>query len=48
MVPKITVGVEGYINSLKNDDQATEISTGNVDVLSVQQRGYQLSYMGFM
>ena len=39
MVPKITVGVEGYINSLKNDDQATEISTGNVDVLSVQAKG---------
>ena len=28
-VPELTVGVEGYINNLKNDDQATEISTGD-------------------
>ena len=38
-VPAFTVGVEGYINNLKNDDQATEISTGNVDILTVKAKG---------
>src|SRR5690242_11844970 len=38
-VPAFTVGVEGYINNLKNDDQATEISTGDVDVLTVKAKG---------
>src|SRR5690348_4143832 len=38
-VPAFTIGVEGYINNLKNDDQATEISTGDVDVLTVKAKG---------
>lgn len=41
-VPKFTVGVEGYINNLKNDNQATEISTGNVDILTVQAKGISI------
>jgi hypothetical protein len=38
-VPAFTIGVEAYNNHLKNDNQATEISTGNVDVLSVDASG---------
>jgi len=38
-VPTFTVGVEAYTNNLVNDNQATEISTGNVDLLTVQARG---------
>ncbi|MEO8711423.1 MAG: hypothetical protein ABI405_04825 [Parafilimonas sp.] len=38
-VPTFTVGVEAYTNNLVNDDQATEISTGNVDLLTVQAKG---------
>ncbi len=38
-VPVFTIGVEGYINNLKNDDQATEISTGTVDLLTVKAKG---------
>jgi hypothetical protein len=38
-VPAFTIGVEGYINNLKNDNQATEISTGDVDVLTVKAKG---------
>ncbi len=45
-VPKVTIGVEGYINNLKNDDQATEISTGNVDVLSVNAKGVSVFVRG--
>lgn len=47
-VPKITIGVEGYINNLKNDDQATEISTANVDVLSVQAKGISFFVRGIV
>ncbi len=36
--PAITIGVEGFINNLKNDDFATEI-TGATDTLSVQAKG---------
>ncbi|MDP4283072.1 MAG: hypothetical protein Q8891_01510 [Bacteroidota bacterium] len=42
IVPKITVGVEAYNNRLQNDNQATEISTGNVDVLTVQAKGISI------
>ena len=45
-VPAITVGVEGYINNLKNDNQATEIATGNVDVLTVQAKGLSVFVHG--
>ena len=38
-VPTFTVGVEAYTNNLVNDNQATEISTGNIDLLTVQARG---------
>jgi hypothetical protein len=47
-VPKITVGIEGYINNLKNDNQATEISTGNTDVLSVQAKGISVFVRGIV
>jgi hypothetical protein len=45
-VPTFTVGVEAYTNHLKNDDQATEISTGNVDVLSVNANGLSIFARG--
>lgn len=45
-VPAITVGVEGYINNLKNDNQATEIATGNVDVLTVKAKGLSIFVHG--
>lgn len=38
-VPKFTLGLEAYSNNLQHDNQATEISTGNVDVLTVNARG---------
>jgi hypothetical protein len=38
-VPTFTVGVEAYTNNLVNDDQATEISTGNIDLVTVQAKG---------
>jgi hypothetical protein len=41
-IPKFTLGVEAYSNRLQNDDQATEISTGNVDVLTVQATGISI------
>jgi len=41
-VPKFTFGVEAYNNHLKNDDQATEISSGTVDVLSVNATGISI------
>ncbi len=41
-VPKFTIGVEAYSNRLQNDDQATEITTGNVDVLTVHARGISI------
>lgn len=41
-VPSFTIGVEGYINNLKNDNQATEIANGNVDVLTVQAKGISI------
>lgn len=47
-VPKVTIGVEGYINNLKNDNQATEISTGNVDVLSVNAKGISVFVRGIV
>ena len=45
-VPTFTVGVEAYSNHLKNDDQATEISSGNVDVLSVNATGLSVFARG--
>lgn len=45
-VPKFTIGVEAYNNHLKNDNQATEISTGNVDVLSVDASGLSVFVKG--
>jgi hypothetical protein len=45
-VPAFTVGVEAYSNNLKNDDQATEISTGNVDVLTVNASGISFFVRG--
>lgn len=41
-IPKITLGVEAYSNRLQNDNQATEIATGNVDVLTVQAKGISI------
>jgi len=41
-VPKFTLGVEAYSNTLKNGDQATEITTGNVDFLTVQAKGISI------
>jgi len=41
-IPKFTLGVEAYSNKLQNDDQAREISTGNVDVLSVNAKGLSI------
>ncbi len=41
-VPKFTLGVEAYSNTLKNGDQATEIATGNVDFLTVQAKGISI------
>ncbi|HVX24925.1 MAG TPA: hypothetical protein VHB70_01185 [Parafilimonas sp.] len=46
--PAFTLGVEGYINNLKNDDQATEISTGNVDVLTVKAKGVSVFARGII
>ncbi len=45
-VPKFTFGVEAYSNHLKNDNQATEISTGNVDILSVNATGLSIFTRG--
>ncbi len=45
-VPTFTIGVEAYNNHLKNDNQATEISTGNVDVLSVDASGLSVFVRG--
>nr|WP_294900250.1 hypothetical protein [uncultured Pedobacter sp.] len=45
-VPTFTIGVEGYVNNLKNDNQATEISTGKVDVLSVKAKGISVFVHG--
>jgi len=47
-VPTFTLGVEAYSNHLKNDDQATEISSGNVDVLSVNATGLSIFARGTM
>jgi hypothetical protein len=44
--PKFTVGVESYSNHLKNDDQATNISGGVVDVLSVNANGTSIFVRG--
>lgn len=41
-VPKFTLGVEAYSNRLQNDDQATQITTGNVDILTVQAKGISI------
>lgn len=41
-VPSFTFGVEAYSNHLRNDDQATEISSGTVDVLSVNATGFSI------
>lgn len=45
-VPKLTVGVEAYSNRLQNDNQATEIGTGTVDVLSVAAKGISIFARG--
>ena len=45
-VPTFTLGVEAYSNHLKNDDQATEISSGNVDILSVNATGLSIFARG--
>lgn len=47
-VPKFTLGVEAYSNHLKNDDQATGISSGNVDVLSVNANGLSIFTRGII
>jgi hypothetical protein len=41
-VPVFTIGVEGYINNLKNDNEAAEISSGDVDVLTVKAKGISI------
>ena len=41
-----TLGVEAYSNHLKNDNQATEISSGNVDILSVNATGLSIFTRG--
>ncbi len=41
-VPKFTFGVEAFSNTLKNDNLATEISTGVVDQLTVHAKGISL------
>ena len=41
-VPKFTLGIEAYRNTLKNGNQATEITTGNVDFLTVQAKGISI------
>lgn len=38
-LPKFSIGLEAYSNKLQNDNQATEISTGNVDVLTAHAKG---------
>jgi hypothetical protein len=38
-IPKFTIGIEAYSNRLQNDNQATEIATGNIDVLTVNAKG---------
>lgn len=45
-IPKITLGVEAYSNRLQNDNQATEIATGNVDLLTVQAKGISIFTRG--
>jgi hypothetical protein len=45
-IPTFTVGVEGYINNLKNDNEATEISTGDIDILTVQAKGISVFARG--
>jgi hypothetical protein len=45
-VPTFTLGVDGYINNLKNDIQATEISTGDVDVLTTKAKGISVFVRG--
>lgn len=45
-IPKFTIGVEGYINKLKNDNLATEISTDNTDVLTVNAKGISFFVKG--
>ena len=47
-VPTFTLGVEAYSNHLKNDDLATEISSANVDVLSVNATGLSIFTRGTM
>jgi hypothetical protein len=41
-VPAFTIGVEGFINNLKNDIQAAQISTSDVDVLTVKAKGISI------
>jgi hypothetical protein len=43
--PGLTVGVEGYINNLKNDDFATKID-GPTDTLSVAAKGISVYVEG--
>ncbi|MEO8820174.1 MAG: hypothetical protein ABI374_04975 [Ginsengibacter sp.] len=40
--PKFTLGVEAYSNKLQNDDQATEISSDKVDLLTVNAQGISI------
>ena len=47
-VPKFTLGVEAYSNRLQNDNQATAISTGDVDVLTVNARGLSIFTRGII
>ena len=43
--PKLTVGVEGFINNLKNDDFATRIDS-TTDILTVQAKGISVFVTG--
>ena len=43
--PKLTVGVEGFINNLKNDDFATRVDS-TIDILTVQAKGISVFVTG--
>jgi hypothetical protein len=44
--PELTVGVEGFINNLKNDDFATRISDSTTETLSVKAKGISVFVHG--
>jgi hypothetical protein len=46
--PKITFGVEGFINNLKNDNAATKIIGGTNDTLSVVAKGISVYVRGMI